>query len=407
MSHNLGDLVQIKRSNDTTSLARIIDKPIYWVSTKMDKVQLIRPSSTVPVVGDTVRVKDKEQNPIECVVTQMYKVQILKDDLTHTGQDKTIPESDIVASMVPHFRGLNFLKLKNDLPHDIRMQMDENEIDEMIENAANAPMNVKKLKLFMNKYQAYPAFIKKIREKLNSIILTHYGKYGKFKFHDGAHPEFIMNAFLYDPPKSENRFKVLRIDGNQVTYQPSYDMLNKPSRDKGPMTIGLDEFLKMRISAQNDYGLWTYIPIGEVYRFFPERNSDYDTDDDYNDKVNNYLEHLMKLFANKPHTEFFSVPIAAVASTAASSASSSSTPIDSEWWKFRSAELRRRSAELKRRKSVKEIMSEILLNPPKLRKVSSVSHHDGGSRKKPKSTHKRRVYKKSKKSRNSRKSKKH
>lgn len=400
MSYNVDDVVLIKRSNGPTSLAKITGKHVYWVP-KTDINKLVRPLEQLPVGATvSVKVKDKDQIQIECVVTQMYNVQMLNDDLTPTDQGKTIPESHIVASMMPHLRGLKLLKLKNDLPHDIRMQMDENEIDEMIENAANAPMNVKKLKLFMNKYQAYPAFIKKIREKLNSIILTHYGKYGKFKFHEGAHPEFIMNAFLYDPPKSENRFKVLRIDGNQVTYQPSYDMLNKPSRDKGPMTIGLDEFLKMRISAQNDYGLWTYIQIGEVYRFFPERDSEYDTDV-YNDKVNNYLEHLMKLFANKPHTEFFSVPIAAVpvpASTAASSASSSSTPIDSEWWKFRSAELRRRSAESNRRKSVKEIMSEILLNPPKLRKVSSASHHDGGSRKNPKSTHKRRVYKKSRKS---------
>jgi hypothetical protein len=122
-------------------------------------------------------------------------------------------------------------------------------------------------------------------------------------------------------------------------------------------------------------------------------------------KIKNYI---WTLFANKPHTEFFSVPIAAVpASTAASSASSSSIPIDSEWWKFRSAELRRRSAESKRRKSVKEIMSEILLNPPKLRKVSSASHHDGGSRKNPKSTHKRRICTKSKKSKKSIKSIKH
>jgi hypothetical protein len=254
----------------------------------------------------------------------------------------------------------------------------------MIENAANAPMNVKRLKLFMNKYQEYPEFIKKIREKLNSIILAHYGKYGNFKFHEGAHPEFIMNAFLYDPPKSEKRFKVLRIDGTQVTYN-MFNEFNEPSRE---MTIGLDEFLRMPISAQNAYGWWD-IPIGEVYGFFPERDSERDIDDNYNAKVNNYLEHLMKLFANKPHTEFFSVPIAAVPASSFPAASADSSPSE---WNYRSTALKRN-----------QIDSEPEPEPKQLRKVSSA----GGSRKNTKSTHKRRICTKFKKSRKSIKSKKH
>jgi hypothetical protein len=285
--------------------------------------------------------------------------------------------------MMPHLRGLKLLKLRNDLPDDIRAKMDKIEIDAMIENAANAPMNVKRLKLLMNKYQEYPEFIKKIREKLNSIILAHYGKYGNFKFHEGAHPEFIMNAFLYDPSKSEKRFKVLRIDGTQVTYH-MLNEFNEPSRE---MTIGLDEFLRMPISAKNAYGWWN-IPIGEVYGFFPERDLERGTEDVYNAKVNNYLEHLMKLFANKPHTEFFSVPIAAVPASSFPAASAASSP--------------NRSTALKRNQIDSEPKPEP--KPKQLRTGSSASHHDGGSRKNTKSTHKRRICTKSKKSKKSRKS---
>ena len=391
MSYNVDDVVLIKRSNGPTSLAKITGKHVYWVP-KTDKInKLVRPSKQLPV-GATVSVKDKDQIPIECVVTQMYNVQMLKDDLTLTDQGKTIPESHIVASMMPHLRGLKLLKLRNDLPDDIRAKMDKIEIDAMIENAANAPMNVKRLKLFMNKYQEYPEFIKKIREKLNSIILAHYGKYGNFKFHEGAHPEFIMNAFLYDPSKSEKRFKVLRIDGTQVTYH-MFNEFNEPSRE-GPMTIGLDEFLRMPISAQNAYGWWTYIPIGEVYGFFPERDSEYDTDDDYNAKVNNYLEHLMKLFANKPHTEFFSVPIAAVPASSFPAASAASSPSE---WNYRSTALKRKGV-------MNQIDSEPEPEPePKKLRTGSSASNAGGSRKNTKSTHKRRICTKSKKSRKSKK----
>jgi|688.fasta_scaffold187336_3 hypothetical protein len=375
MSYNVDDVVLIKRSNGSTSLAKITGKNIFWVP-KTDINKLVRPPQQLPVGATvSVKVKDKDQT--------MYNVQMLNDDLTPTDQGKTIPESHIVASMMPHLRGLKLLKLRNDLPDDIRAKMDKIEIDAMIENAANAPMNVKRLKLLMNKYQEYPEFIKKIREKLNSIILAHYGKYGNFKFHEGAHPEFIMNAFLYDPSKSEKRFKVLRIDGTQVTYH-MLNEFNEPSRE---MTIGLDEFLRMPISAKNAYGWWN-IPIGEVYGFFPERDLERGTEDVYNAKVNNYLEHLMKLFANKPHTEFFSVPIAAVPASSFPAASAASSP--------------NRSTALKRNQIDSEPKPEP--KPKQLRTGSSASHHDGGSRKNTKSTHKRRICTKSKKSKKSRKS---
>jgi hypothetical protein len=154
---------------------------------------------------------------------------------------------------------------------------------------------------------------------------------------------------MYNPWKDEKRFKVLRIDGNQVTYQP----YRNDEPDGTPKKIGLDEFLNIRINAQNNYGWWKNIPIREVYRFFPDRDDDYDTDDSYNAKVDHYLAHLMSAFAKKPDTEFFSVPIeAAVPASAASAAASSDA---------------------------------------------------GGSRKNMKSTQKQRMYKKSRKSKKSRK----
>jgi hypothetical protein len=290
MSHNIDDVVLINRSDESTSLARIVAQPVYYVKNGTNAVYK---KSENPV---GTMVKDEKNNVY--IATQVYAVLLLNDDLTHTGKGKIITKSDIVESMMPHFRGVKLLKIKNDLPDDIRMKIDEIEINGMNINADNAPINIKKLKLFMNKYRAYPYFIKKkIKETLKSIILSNYGKYGKFKFHNGAHPEFIMNAFIYNPWESEERFKILRIDGTQVTV----------ALTGLPMTIGLDEFLKTRITAQTPYG-WRELPIGEVYGFFPERDLEYDTDDLYNEKLDTYLGHLMTVFAKKPPTDFFSVP---------------------------------------------------------------------------------------------------
>ena len=104
--------------------------------------------------------------------------------------------------------------------------------------------NIEKLKLLMNKYKDDPGLVGIIRHKLGSIIGEYYGKGAWFAFHQGAHPEYIMNSFIYNPKP------VLRIDGNQVTYQPH--------RNREPVKIGLDEFVKL--------------PIGEVYGFFPDRH---------------------------------------------------------------------------------------------------------------------------------------
>jgi|688.fasta_scaffold03453_5 hypothetical protein len=163
--------------------------------------------------------------------------------------------------------------------------------------------NVEKLKLFMNKYQSDPELLEKISEKLNSIIRNYHAKHGHIGFHDGAHPEYVLNAFIYNPSKTEKRFKVLGINRTQVTYQP----LRNENPDGLPITIGLDAFLKTRITAQTEHGFWREIPIGEVYGVFPCR-CEYDTDHSYDAKVNYYLERLMTVFAKNPSSEVFSVP---------------------------------------------------------------------------------------------------
>lgn len=189
------------------------------------------------------------------------------------------------------------LELKRETPSELKKKLLEKESEIVMKN-------VKKLKLFMRKYQDNPDLVEKIRHKLGSIIRDYYRRGGLFDFNEGAHPEYIMNSFIYNPWKDEMRFKVLRIDGNQVTYQPYCN----DGPDGNVRKIGLDEFLKITISVQTDSGFWRSIPIGEVYRFFPERDDDFDTDDSYNAKVDEYLKHLMQTFAKKPGTEFFSVP---------------------------------------------------------------------------------------------------
>jgi len=189
------------------------------------------------------------------------------------------------------------LELQKERPNELKQKLLEKESEIVMKN-------VKKLKLFMRKYQDDPDLVEKIRHKLGSIIRDYYRRGGLFDFNDGAHPEYIMNSFIYNPWKDETRFKVLRIDGNQVIYQPYRN--NRPDGNKIP--IGLDEFLKIKISAQTNSGFWRSIPIGEVYRFFPERDDEFDTDESYNANVDNYLEHLMRTFEKKPDTEFFSVP---------------------------------------------------------------------------------------------------
>jgi|688.fasta_scaffold196301_2 hypothetical protein len=188
------------------------------------------------------------------------------------------------------------LELQKTTPSELKKKLLEKESEIVMKN-------VKKLKLFMRKYHYDSDLVEKIMHKLDSIIRNYYRRDGLFDFNEGAHPEYIMNSFIYNPRKHETRFKVLRIDGNQVTYQPyRNDEPNGNAR-----TTGLDEFLKVTITAQTDSGFWRSIPIGEIYRFFPDR-SEFDTDESYNEKVAGYLEQLMTIFAKKPDTAFFSVP---------------------------------------------------------------------------------------------------
>lgn len=178
-----------------------------------------------------------------------------------------------------------------------------------------AMKTVKRLKLFMNKYKDDPGLVEKIKNKLNLIIgelvwfSRYYSRGGLLEVHKGAHPEYIMNSFIYNPEKDEKRFKVLRIDGNKVTYQPYCN--NEPVGK--PIKLGLDEFLKTGISVAfgprgTEPGFSIDVPIGEVYKFFPKRDYVDDTVETYNAKVDEYLEYLMRIFANKPATEFFSAP---------------------------------------------------------------------------------------------------
>jgi len=102
---------------------------------------------------------------------------------------------------------------------------------------------------------------------------------------EGADPVWVMNKLI-------NSSMVTNIVGTKVTYHP-YNKFNQLSTTT--TTSELDDFLRMKIRVQNKYNHWKDTPIGEVYNFFPER-LDHDTEDDYNEKVNDYLEKLMIAF---------------------------------------------------------------------------------------------------------------
>ena len=287
MSYKNGNIVRIKRSNGTTSLAKIIDTHVHWVkdgtANEISKTQSGKP------VGE--RAKDAKHTYTSTLV---YRVHILNDDSTPTDQGKLITKSEIVESMTP--QRMNYSELKNELPIEIQMKIDEHVIDALeirdVGNVGNITDNLKRLKLYMHKYKDDPRLLAKIKEKLNSIMLQNYGFF--HNFHGGAHPEWIMNAFIYNPSKN-HYFKLLRIDGNQVTVQ----MRNQSE----PIRMGLDEFLRTEIYDRNVHQMRTSAMIGEVYKILPEYN-EYDLD---NRDI--YLAHLMEVFEKKPSGEFFSVPI--------------------------------------------------------------------------------------------------
>ena len=366
--HKMNDTVVVKLDDGSTSFAKII-------------MPFIMPGNKI---GYTVELLDHEHNSYQ-PPTQMR-----------------MPASRMQLA-APLSYG-NARTKSADLPHELESKIfspkeklldNPFEFDAMVINkmTSGGPpktirQNVALLKHFMHKYKTNPELLKKIKEKLNSIILGNRDIF--HEFHGGAHPEWVMNRFIYNPSKNES-FELLRIDGNQVTVK----MHNPSARssDAAPISMGLDAFLRKKIYDRSVHHMQTSAMIGEVYRIFPEQNGDA-PEQDYDDDITEYLAHLMTTFQHKPSgepsSEFFSVPIAAVpvpASSAASSfppaASSSSSP--SAWWQYRSTALKR-----------KAVMNQILNPPKKLRKVSSASH--AGSRKNPKSTHKRRFYKQSKKS---------
>ena len=375
MSYKVGDTVIINRTDGSTSLAQILEQPVHYVKRGTNRVS----SKSDKPLGTMIN--DKHDDVY--ISTKVYKVVLLEDDLKPTDKGKIITKSDIVASITPpHVRGWKLLKMKSELPLELKHMVGD--------------LDVRTLKLYMNKHKTDPELLENFKKKMNSIILRNYGRGSLYGFHGGAHPEWIMNAFIYNP--SENKhFKLLRIDGNQVTV--------KMQHKSEPIHMGLDEFLTTEIPDRTVHQMRTSAMIGEIYRILPEYN-EYDLDE-----RGIYLAHLMEVFEKKPSgepsSEFFSVPIEAVSVPASSShasavassfpptssshasavASSSSSP--SEWWKYRSTALKKKS-----------VMNQIL-NPPKLRKVSS--SHDGGSRKNTKSTRKQRMYKKSRKYKKSKK----
>lgn len=180
----------------------------------------------------------------------------------------------------------------------------QSEINEMLigKQLKIATMNVKKLKLFMNKYKDDPNLVEKIRPKLDSIIREYYGRDQWFGVEFGAHPEYIMNKFIYNPTEN-GHFKLLRIDGNQVTYQ-------EPSGK--PIKVGLDEFLKKEIPDRTVHHIRDHAMIGEIYGILPAYNEVVPSSFPGGTREVAYLQYLMDVFDKKPSgqpsSEFFSVP---------------------------------------------------------------------------------------------------
>ena len=390
MSYEKGNIVHIKRSNGAISLAKIIDTPVHWVKDRTNGTinEISKIPSDKPVGA---RAKDKDAKHTY-TSTLVYRVQILKDDLTPTEQGKLITKFEIVESMTP--QRINYSELKNELPIEIQMKIDEHAIDALeIRDVDNITDNLKLLKLYMHKYKTIPRLLAKIKEKLNSMMLQNNGFF--HNFHGGAHPEWIMNTFIYNPRKNRY-FKLLRIDGNQVTVQMQHK--------SDPIRMGLDEFLRTEINDRTVHQMRTEAMIGEIYRILPEYN-EYDLDE-----RGIYLAHLMEVFEKKPSgepsSEFFSVPIeepVPASSFPASAASSVRASAARSF--FPAADITPKhplfpTSLQKPLRIMKTAMDELVQKPPKLRNVSS---HDGGSRKNMKSTRKQRMYKKSRKSRKSRK----
>ncbi len=88
----------------------------------------------------------------------------------------------------------------------------------------------------------------------------------------------------------EQQYRVNSIDGNQITYVTlSRSIIN---------TTTLDKFLKLTISAINNSNAWKYLPIGEVYSIFPDRNEEED-DESYKERVDQYCLELNEFMETK------------------------------------------------------------------------------------------------------------
>ena len=179
------------------------------------------------------------------------------------------------------------------------------EIDSLTNDMELSPQQiVGRLKRYMYKYKTNNRLLAKIKEKLNSIIMRNYRRGTQFGFHGGAHPEWVMNAFIYNPVEN-SRFKLLRMDGNQVTVQ----MWNQSTRSfDEPIRMGLDAFLRTEIYDRTVHHMRTEAMIGEIYRILPQD----DEESNYEQVITEYLEHLMDAFERKPsgnpYSDFFSVP---------------------------------------------------------------------------------------------------
>lgn len=324
MSYAVGEMVLIKRSNGTTSPAKIIDKSNRFVNIKNGSI-----STTTTDLAIGTHIQDKTGNVFK--VTACYKV-TLYDDKFNPIDTKPILTCNIVHSL----RDIYFSRLPDDIQwkinsawvdslneydqtdckeyKDFEARLTDDAVptsyllpsDETLAAEKKKKMlhekkleivkkNVEKLKLFMIKYKDDLNLVKKIRDKLNTIIRNYYGKGEPFEFNGGAHPEYLMNIFIYNPSLENNRFKVLRINKNQVTYQlyetkyvngkVNYTLTGETKTDP------LDKFLK-------DFKMFDFFPNNDP-QSTPETN-------EWN--VNKYLYHLMETFEKKPDIEFLSVP---------------------------------------------------------------------------------------------------
>jgi hypothetical protein len=82
-------------------------------------------------------------------------------------------------------------------------------------------------------------------------------------------------------------YHVKSIDGNKIVY----DNKKQDGVWSDPIETTLGAFLRLEIPTVSNSNRWKYLPIGEVYSFFPDRNEDND-EDSYEETVNEYCSEL-------------------------------------------------------------------------------------------------------------------